>query len=845
MAFLLPFIAFSQKNWTIYYTSTHCVATVGSDYYNLFDLKLIASDLAEQLEKATSFKFNVQQYNKNKGPGIFLLLDNTRSYQSNEQAFINSDNRSYITITAKYANGISYGVYTFLNHLGFKYYLPGDSWTIIPKLNTFFTGELSTSYKPAFKDRIFIGYFPSIKGVDEDYKNRKIWFQWCQRNRMGSEYQMLAGHVGETYNAENSELLKKEPDRLAPIDGKRQYSVTAKIDPTNKKSVEDYTNWAVKKYLTQKSNVSTCFPDYNFQSVDLGDGVNYCHTSDCDKEFNSISDQAFYIANIAAKKIRKIDDKAFVNTYAYGERADTPTINLEKNVFTQVIADGFQSISSPAILMKKWSLKTSNFGNYSYLNEAAYVFDQPFYNLKDQFNRLSYDHRLGCKGYTFETSISKFSSGLPQYFILKYLSEPYDNIEKEIHAFYKDCFPSCLTPVSKLFNSWYFNPAYTQTTIDRFTFFDDDLEKFGTYIDEALQSKNEKNTNSRLEELKIYFIYLVKLHEFNKPEEVKKMYGSEGYKREKINNILNFIWQYYDSFLFHNVLLCELLKQSANDQIINENWDLYNGNIANNLIKEKNLNIDQLYTTSRLSLKNKGENSTYISDDLDDTTLTRLAGYTAANIRIQLIDAEALVGFSGYINIYNPIPGKITIKYDYKPSKNLRVNAGFISIQSSDYLEVEERTIESTKLSGTVSFFLKRKGHYILILGQNQYCAANLYITPGRSLLYINKKILPVNNILLFDTTASPVDNLYLGLYTGLNRKINYHTLYFDSPNTLHFLNSSGVELKQIVQNPSPLYCSLTTNSDILYFKSDFFRWPPVFSNVAPYFFFFKRPTIQ
>lgn len=64
--------------------------------------------------KATSMKFKIEAFTEKKGAGIYLLIDDTKDYQSNEQAYINSDNQTYKTISAKYATGISYGVYTML-----------------------------------------------------------------------------------------------------------------------------------------------------------------------------------------------------------------------------------------------------------------------------------------------------------------------------------------------------------------------------------------------------------------------------------------------------------------------------------------------------------------------------------------------------------------------------------------------------------------------------------------------------------------------------------------------------------------------------------------------------------
>ena len=835
----------AQKfTWTIYYTPTTCSPSVYPEFYGLFSMNNIASDLATQLEKATHMKFTIAAYTEKKGPGIYLLIDSSVKYQGNEEAHITSDNQTYITIAAKYANGISYGVYTMLNRLGFKFYLPGDDWVIVPALKTFFYGKLKTIYNPAFKHRIFFSYLPTVKGIDEEYRSQKTWLKWCQRNRMGSDDLFLNGHVGEAYNNENSELLKREPERIAPMNNQRQFSISAKIDPTSKKSVEDYTNWAVEKFSLQKKNKSPCFPDYLFQSVDMGDGLNYCHTEECDHTFRSVSDQAYYIANIAAKKIRKVDGRASVNLYAYTERADTPFIHIDKNVHTEVVADAFQYISSPAMLMKKWSLKTKNFGSYSYLNEAPSSLDQPFYNLKQELNKLEYYKSLGSEGCTFETSASKFSAGLPQYFILKYLCEPYNDITRELSLFYSDCFNSCSKAVAKLFNSWYMNSSYTQTGFDYFTYMDDDLSKMGVFINDATKYQNDNAVKIRLEQIKVYFIYLQKLYELqNNPLETKKRVVTSSYYKTKFNEILNYTWHYYDSFLFQNFSLGSLLLQELHDPETSENWDIYSGNIAKYINRHSLPSVIQAFNEAREQLPPDKNKNPFAM--LDDSVLSKLAKFTADSIRIQLIDAEALVGYGGFIDIYTPIPETIKIHYSFKPGINVKNNIGFFAVTSDDYKEVIEKEIVVSGKNGMVNFTLKRKGHYLLQLCQNQHTPATCIIIPGKSLLYINRKVLPYNSILLGDTTNSPLDNEFLGLYTGTDKIVQYHGFCHDCTNTLHFKNAYNEKLLPAIEREFPLVGSVKSTTDILFFKTDFFRWPPIFNNFSPYFFYFKKPPFK
>ena len=830
-----------QTSWTIYYSTADCTPPVYTEYYQYFSPKVIAADVASQLQRSTAMNFKIEEYHGMKGHGIYLLLDDSKAYSSNEQARITSDNKTTVIISAKYVTGLSYGAYTFLNKLGFKYYLPGENWTMVPTRTSFFIGVLDTEYHPAFKHRLFFTNFPSVKGIDEEGRNKKKWLQWCQRNRMGSEFLFLHGHVGEQYNAENQALLTNEPGRLAEINGKKQFSISAKIDPTNKRSAESYSDWIAGNYVKQKMLQHSCFPDFIYQSADMGDGLNYCHSPECEKLFPSVSDQAFYLANLAAIKIRKIDSKAWVNVYAYTERADTPVLKLEKNIFTQVVADAYQFNASPAMLIKKWSVKTKSFANYGYMNETASSNDQPFYDLDGEIKKLAYCRISGSQGFTYETSPSSFSSALPQFFIMKYLCEPFQDAHDEINTFYKDCFSTCTPQIKKIFDTWYFNNSYTNTGIDYFTFMEDDLLKLANYMDDAGRQKNESKIVRRLEDLKVYFIYLFKLFELhNSPHEQEKLLATPGYQDAKIIDLLKFTWYNYNSSLFHNAVLGSSLAALIKDPATREKWNSASEGISNLLKPGRQIPIDIQFTQIKSSIHIPGKIQEYGS--LPDSVLTKICRYTADSIRIQLIDAQAIAGYTGSIEVYNAVPGKIKIDYTYIPQKKIRANIGFISLVSDDYKVIVEKQVFSSNPQGSVTFEVKSKGHYRLLLSQNQFTPATFIILPGKSLLYINKRMLPGNSILYADTATYALDNKYLGIYKGSDAEVHYRSLCYDCTNTFHFYTSEGGKLSQQIEQQSPFSAYVITRSDILLFRTDFFRWSPVFLHTSPYFFYFRKP---
>lgn len=837
---------------TIYYTATQKPTHVWNEYLYNFDPQSLAEDMAALLQQATGTKTVTAPYTSGAKTGIFLLLDSTTKYAAKEAAFVECNGSNTLSIKARYANGLSYALYTYLDRLGFRFYLPGSTWTIVPQLSTAFPKTIARQeWKPWFKHRIctISGAMPAVKGLDDKSVNAAEWFKWYRRNRMGSEYMGIAGHIGELFNMTHQKEIEQDPTLIAPEDGKqRKYSVSAKLDPMNNRGVTMFTDWVLEQYRLDNATRPSYIPWPTYQSVDPGDGLGYCHTPDCDKKFKSISDQVFYIANIAAKKMATRYPGSGVSLYAYTERTDTPSIKLDPNVHVEIVASAFHNVATPAALINRWRKKTQNLTIYDYINIGVWNKEEPFFNLTQYFKYLDYIKSLNIKGFTFESATSKFSSGLLQYFILRYLCEPYGNVQQEFDTFCRNAFGSASAPIGKMMQEWYFSDVKLATNYDQTTFHEDELGRFFGYLQQADGSNPAPAVQQRLNELKAYTVYLTKHFEYWNDVRLREKYiNNPVIRKQQSEEMLTYTWKLYKSMIFHNTQLNDVVRwYFPEDNAFMQRWDYYKSPVFANFNQQYDATPDY-----QQALKTYLPKAT-ADYPITDAFLEKAARFTPDSIRLLTIDEEAFVGFRYALQVYCPAPGKFTVQFDAGNSKkpNPKIpSTGFVAVMSDDYTYYSENYLQPSKQKGTLQFNLPKKGHYVLWLAQNNATPIRFTVKPGKNLLYINKKTIPMNGILLLDESDNKYKgNKYLAMYVPPNvKQIQYNMLYHDCVNYVQWYNAKG---KALVQNNSQSPFNITVDipsvdaNNFIFMTNGLFRWPPIMKNVPPYYFFLKYPPL-
>ncbi|MEO5967604.1 MAG: DUF4838 domain-containing protein [Ferruginibacter sp.] len=836
---LISKVCHAQDN-VIYYTPLKMPESFDFYYTGAFDIKLLAEDLAELLSQSTGKNFIVKPYTNQK-EGIFLLLDSSINSHTNETGYLEIKEKS-ITISAKYITGISYGMYSWLDEIGFKFYLPGDNWNIIPNLNKIYK-PINKTYQPYFKLRTFTAsgrLFP-VKGLDENSTIKNEWFKWFRRNRMGSDYIGIDGHKGELFNSVFKNDLENDSTMLAPINGKRQYSVNAKLDPTNKKTLSLFINWTLDRAKSEKLNNPYFLPYKKYTSVDMGDGLNYCHTPECEKAFGSVSNQAISIANEAAIKIKSVDKNAGVSTLAYTERADTPSIKIEPNVHVMVVPTAFQNITTASNLMLRWTKKTSNVSMYDYLNIGVWNYDMPFYNLNDYFKYLNYLKTLKIEGVAYETSYSKFGAGIQQYFILKYLCEPYSDPEKLLEEFCLDMFGNAAKSVKSIFKEWYFSDVHLKTNFDNPSFYPDEL---GRFISKIIQAETSTGLNpaqqSRIYELKAYIIYLCKYYELFQDPILKLSYINDvSVKQKKVDDLLNYIWSIYNKMIFQNTQLNDLLKPISSNK---NNWDYKisstfskYSSTNNQYINSEFENVKNIYLPQLISLPK-----------FDSSIFKTLTIYSSDSLRFETIDEESFAKFVYAIPFYCSKPGIIKIKYKSGLSKipsKANKNLGLISIESDDYNFISNNFIKYQNIEGEINIEIPASGFYKLNLGQFYSTKIEFIVYPGSNLIYLNKKSILSNAFSLQENPQSAYSNAGIYFLSPADNKITVMPLKANTKLTYSFFNSSKIPLiTNLILYPKYITIPFTNaqKTNFMYYKNDVIRWQPLFINTQPYLFFLK-----
>ena len=101
-------------------------------------------DMAYWLEKSTGSPFEIKTSTSIRNTGIQLQPLEISNLSESIKKKISADGQSFYLsidgtnkalIVGTGNNSFINGIYTFLQELGFRWYMPGDAWTIVPNLN--------------------------------------------------------------------------------------------------------------------------------------------------------------------------------------------------------------------------------------------------------------------------------------------------------------------------------------------------------------------------------------------------------------------------------------------------------------------------------------------------------------------------------------------------------------------------------------------------------------------------------------------------------------------------------------------------------------------------------------
>lgn len=509
-------------------------ATTQTVYYPATASKLLqtsAADMAMLLQKAVKgSQFTTQSYTSLPTSGIVLIYDSITS--GNQYCKVTSNGNEYISFAAPQDNGLNFGIYQYLNQIGFRFYQPGSIWEITPSLNTAFK-KIDTTYSCQYKYKNwFISGGHNTWAMDNDNsyywesyfgENGHQWSLYQRRNNMtgGNRF---TGHRDDIMTPEYLIELQTSPCYVAPYNDSRIATLQSVPDVNSVTAMQVWANNIEKKYTSYKNTIynntaiyANYFRNFNYNNeyigIEVPDGAHWANTTDNNgcgtKTLLKASDQHFTLANHVANSISKSYPNKRFQLYAYDSHADIPssTIAINNLIDIQVVATAFQNETSAKGLLNRWYGKTSNISEYHYLNLGQWSGETPSFYLDELKSTLQRLKEKNSQGIVWEASPAKFAS-LP--FLLAANAQLKDNIQVDssLHEFCNSLFGTASSTIFKLLQQW-----SNDKTVTVSNGIQDNKYKMPLYFQLVKDAVNQTQNDplivkERLNELKAYLHYM-------------------------------------------------------------------------------------------------------------------------------------------------------------------------------------------------------------------------------------------------------------------------------------------------------------------------------------------------
>ncbi len=461
-------------------------------------------DMAYWLEKSTGKNFEIQTTNNDKEHGIQLIWSDKAGLSKTVQEQLDRDGQSFylsikegtgVHIIGTGDNSFINGIYTFLQELGFRWYMPGDAWTIVPatfKKNI----NISKVYTPDFQGRFYAGTggIGRIEGTDPENTFKADFIIWNRRNRFGTDY-AIKGHSGHLFYNANKKIFDANPDWFC--NGK--INRHGRMDISHSEVVRLFIEWALSQVKPGDK-----FPTIGVDPSDGAGGKDDCLPANM-QGIKTWSDKYFYLANEVAAKLDKSDTKTQVQLYAYANHSAPPNFELKKNVFPIIIPYAFQRLSTPKEFIQTWSKKMSgrSMGMYDYWNITQWSRGVPQFNIYSIPEKLRLWKEYNVISINVESTNGKGAMGHAFWLASQMMWNTKLSFDSLYHDFLSVCFGPAANDVKRMYDRW--SQHYQE-----------EMEVNLSLNDLAAASAKTKDPaiTARLNELKAYVHYLKLFYEY-------------------------------------------------------------------------------------------------------------------------------------------------------------------------------------------------------------------------------------------------------------------------------------------------------------------------------------------
>ncbi|MDQ6757568.1 MAG: T9SS type A sorting domain-containing protein [Bacteroidota bacterium] len=725
-------------------------------------LRLTAEDVATLFNKAIpESNFSAQPYTSIPQSGIVFIYDS--AFINNQSCKIESDGNRIIKFSAAQDAGLCFGIYDYLNELGFRFYLPGTLWEKIPKLNTPYKFENKIVSQKFKYNNWFIsgGYNRWIMDMTDPYggnfgKNGHDWSQYQLRNNMNGAYR-FSGHRGDIFNSEYLSTLQANPCYIACNNGVRKANSAAVPDINNNNAKEYWASTILQNYTSYKKNILSApvlyknfYHNFNYVNENIGievpDGSAWGNSLDnlgCvvgnyyGNPYPKESDQQFLLANFTASKINYLFSEKIFQCYAYSNHADVPSseISINKKIDVQVVASAFQSETSPAGLLNRWYKKHSNISEYDYMNIPQWTGETPLFSFNNYKNSLARLKQMNSQGIVIEASPAKFAS-LPFLFAGNRYLQYNISIDSSLNEFTFNMFPQQIAVhINQLLKYW-----GDDNVLNGGPFINDNKYKIPLFLQELNKAINaSQNTSAevieRLQQLKAYLHYIVLYYDYisdkrapqNKSEKAAKLclYLAKTNKLQLVNSYF---------------LILDIVNKFPATSIFYKQYNITDGSAYNNgnLPSINDVEINNNFSQDILKY------AASVTDYKFENAIEIIGRMNAAGLK-SVSKIQVGIGYTnGYdypnnseFYFYAPLAGAVNI--NCVPEFGMS-GKGFINftVEAIDkpLLVIKDETISRENNPGDLKVIIPSAGLYKLSIVSKYKSYANLTITTNGNIFF-------------------------------------------------------------------------------------------------------------
>ena len=717
-------------------------------------LKSTAEDVALLLQKAINGShFTTGTYAALPQSGFIFIYDSTIT--GNQACKVESDGTSFIKFSAAEDNGMCFGIYQYLQQLGFRFYLPGSIWETTPVLASAYK-KIDSTYSFSYK---YNGWYLSgghnrwVMDNDNNYGwesyfglNGHNWSLYQRRNGMTGQYG-FSGHRSDIISGTNISTWQNNPCYVASYNNSRAVSSQSVPDVNSAAAKDLWANTIEQKYTAYRTSVlnnpnaflnqyrGLNYGNYNV-GIEVTDGALWGNTKDntgcINNGYGKESDQSITLANHTAQKIGAKYPNVRFQLYAYSTHADIPSANLAINdkLDIQLVPEVYQNITSTNGLRNRWYNRTKNISEYNYLNLSGWSGETPSLDLDALKTTLQIAKDKHSQGLMWEASPAKFAS-LP--FLMAANKNLKDNIsvDSSLTEFCNNMFTDAGKSIYSLLQLWTDNEKLAGGISN--------LYKMPLYF-ELVKTAEQQIANepevakARLRELKAYLHYMSLYYAWA---------GDQGTsaKNSKAAALCVYLAKINKMQLVNSYYLISTISRSY--AITTSFYQQYN--VANGTAYQNgNLPLITAAEVENDFRNDLAKFSSTINSYKFETTDVIAGRLDAAGLRVPK-EINVQLSYTNGMDYYNraefmikaPAAGSFTINYD--PAFEME-DKGYINftVESTDRVLdiIEDFSIDRDAKAGSIVIKLPTAGNYKLTVCSKYKSSINLKITTNKNVFY-------------------------------------------------------------------------------------------------------------